>query len=371
MKRTDDEFETRDGVHLARTVWAPAHRDGGRSNSGDGDGGPRGGVLLIHGMAEHRKRYAALAETLAGRGFLVWAYDHRGHGDTAVGPESRRHIAPGNNWTALVEDARELLSALARVVAEAAAGAEADGGGEGLGAGNDAGTAPRPAPPPRAAAPPRTPGPLFALGHSMGSLVLRDALRDPPSPLCGAILMGTAGSGGLKAMVGRALAASVAAFKAPAAPSRLLNDLTFGPYNAAIADAQTEFDWLSRDTDEVRRYIEDPHCGEVMSAHFYRELARGIMRVSSRAAIEAIPHETSLLLMSGTEDPVGGPSGRGVREVAGRLERAGHPHVELRLRAGARHELLHELDRNEVIGEIADWLDDQASTCQKRPHPQE
>ena len=107
-----------------------------------------------------------------------------------------------------------------------------------------------------------------------------------------------------------------------------------------------------------------------MSAHFYRELARGIMRVSSREAIAAIPQETSLLLMSGTEDPVG-RAGRGVREVAERLERAGHPRVELRLRAGARHELLHEVDRQEVVREIADWLDHQVATCQNRPHKQE
>lgn len=358
--RTDDEFETRGGVPLARTVWAPAHGDGGRSSSGDVDGGPRGGVLLIHGMAEHRKRYATLAETLAERGYLVWAYDHRGHGDTAVDPKSRRHIAPGNDWTVLVEDVRELLAALGRALAVASAEADAEGSGA-----DGAGAAPRPA----AALQP--PGQLFALGHSMGSLLLRDALRDPPSPLCGAILMGTAGSGGLKAMVGRALAAIVAAFRAPATPSKLLNDLTFGPYNAAIPDAQTEFDWLSRDSDEVRRYIGDPHCGEVMSAHFYRELARGLMRVSSRAAIEAISHETSLLLLSGTEDPVGGTSGRGVREVAERIERAGHPGVDLRFRPGARHELLHEVDRHEVICEIADWLDDRAATCQNRPHQQE
>lgn len=171
-------------------------------------------------------------------------------------------------------------------------------------------------------------------------------------------------------MAGRALAAVVAAFKAPSAPSKLLNDLTFGPYNAAIADAQTDFDWLSRDRNEVHRYIEDPHCGEVMSGHFYRELARGITRVSSRAAIEALPRETSLLLLSGTEDPVGG-SGRGVREVAERLERSGHPDVELRLKAGSRHELLHEIDRHEVVREIADWLDHRTVTCQNRYHQQE
>ncbi len=356
MTRTDDKFETRDGVHLVRTTWDPAA----------GDGGPRGGVLLVHGMAEHRTRYVTLAEALAGRGFLVWAYDHRGHGDTAEDPESRRHIAPGDDWTALVEDARELLSALARALVDTGAGGPGRAGAETGGAGGA-----EPETVARTVAEPRTGGPLFVLGHSMGSLVLRDALRNPPSPLCGAILMGTAGSGGLKAVAGRAFAAVVAAFTAPQAPSRILNDLTFGPYNATITDPQTEFDWLSHDPDEVRRYIEDPCCGEVMSAHFYRELARGIMRVSSRAAIEAIPHEISLLLMSGTEDPVGGSSGRGVREVAERLERAGHPRVELRLRAGARHELLHEVDRHEVVGEIADWIDQQATTCQNPPHQQE
>jgi alpha-beta hydrolase superfamily lysophospholipase len=310
-------------------------------------------------------RYADLGEALAARGFVVWAYDQRGHGDTAQGPESRRHIAPGDDWMALVEDAGELLSALARALAgdeatrtEAASIEAADT--KARGAGIMAGS--------RAA--PRTGGPIFALGHSMGSLVLRDTLRNPPSPLCAAILMGTAGSGGLKAAVGRALAAIIAAFRPPHGPSKFLNDLTFGPYNHDIAHAETQFDWLSRDPHEVRRYIEDPFCGEVMSAHFYRELTRGIMRVSSREAIAAIPHETSLLLMSGTEDPVG-RAGRGVREVADRLERAGHPSVELRLRAGARHELLHEVDRGEVVREIADWLEHQVATCQNRPHLQE
>ncbi|MFP4374111.1 MAG: alpha/beta fold hydrolase [Spirochaetaceae bacterium] len=343
MKRNDDSFETRDGTRLARTVWEPSGGDGAAVRLGVGDGAAvrfgvaRGAVLIIHGMAEHRARYAAVAETLADRGFLVWAYDQRGHGDSAPTPQSRRHIAPGNNWTSLVEDARELLASLAHAFSRAGAGRG---------------------------------GPLFALGHSMGSLVLRDVLRHPPSPLCGAIMMGTAGPGGLRAAAGRALAAIIASFSPPDAPSKLLNDLTFGAYNAAVGDVQTEFDWLSRDSEEVRRYIDDPYCGEIMSAHFYRELARGMMRVSSPAAVGAIPHEISLLLLSGTEDPVGG-HGRGVREVAERLERAGHPRVELRLRDGARHELLHEIDRREIIDEIAEWLERRTATCQNRPHQQE
>lgn len=317
MERFEDVFETSEGVRLARTVY---------------DGGRRAGVLLIHGMAEHRGRYAPLAEALAADGALVWVYDQRGHGGSAPDAASRRHISPGNDWRAYAADARELLVALQQAVSSSGAG---------------------PAPP------------LFALGHSMGSLVLREVLREPPVPLCGAVLMGTAGPGGAKAHIGRLLAATIAAFKAPTAPSAFLNDMTFGAYNKAIPGATTEFDWLSRDSEEVRRYIDDPDCGEVMSAHFYRELARGIVRVSSRGARAAVPHETAVLLYSGAADPVG-DHGRGVEAVGEGLRGAGHPRVEVRLRDGARHELLHETDRAEVLAELARWITERTTACQKQ-----
>jgi alpha-beta hydrolase superfamily lysophospholipase len=283
-------------------------------------------------MAEHRRRYEDIAAALARRGFLVWVYDQRGHGDTPAGSESRRHIAPGDAWSGLVDDARGALRALAAEV------------------GTDSTTG--------------EPLPLCALGHSMGSLVLRDVLRHPPSPVCAAVLMGTAGPGGLKAAVGHVLSAFIAFFSAPSRPSRLLDRLTFGAYNKRIADAATRFDWLSRDREEVERYLGDPHCGEVMSASFFRELTRGMMRVSSAPAFSDVPPETSILLASGTEDPVG-DAGRGVREIAERFRSAGHPRVEISLRAGARHELLHETDREEATAEIVYWLEQKVAACQR------
>lgn len=332
MRRTDDWFETSQGVRLARTVWEPA---GAAASSGAGRGpqgwAARGGVLLVHGMAEHRRRYEELGTALAEAGFLVWIYDQRGHGDSPPGPDARRHISPGNRWEALVEDARAAMEALGEAL-------ETDSA-------SHAGA------------------PLCVLGHSMGSLVLRDALRRPPSPVCAAVLMGTSGSGGMRAATGHLVAGLLAAVSGPSRPSRVLNDMTFGAYNRAIADAATEFDWLSRDREEVERYIADPLCGEVMSAHFFRELTRGLMRVSSRAAFAEVPRETSVLLASGTEDPVG-DFGRGVREVAERFRAAGHPRIQVSLREGARHELLHETDRVDTVAEIVGWLGDRAAACQ-------
>ena len=156
----------------------------------------------------------------------------------------------------------------------------------------------------------------------------------------------------------------------PSAPCGLLNSMTFGDYNRAFPDAETGFDWLSRDRDEVQAYVDDPYCGEVMSAHFFRELIRGACRVNAPDALRASDRETSLLLLSGAADPVGG-FGTGVRTVVAGLQQAGHPAVELKQYDGARHELLHETNREDVLRDIGSWLEMKISACQNGNSSQE
>lgn len=350
MKRTDDWFQCSDGTWLSRTAWHPGaggDRRPGRENAAAAN--VRGGVLLVHGMAEHRQRYERIGSALCERGFLVWAYDQRGHGQSAPESWMRRRIPPHDDWGRLTEDARELLAGLAQAVSPTPT-ASANGG------------APAFDPTARGGANGGA-RPLFIVGHSMGSLVTRDLLTGPPVELCGAVLMGTAGDGGLKSRIGLRIAGAVSLVRSPSAPSKLLNDLTFSGYNARFTPAASEFDWLSRDPAEVETYLGDPDCGEIMSARFFRELARGIIRVSARRAFEGVDHGTKLLLLSGTEDPVGG-NGAGVREVAERYRRAGVQSVELRLYEGARHELLHETNREEVVTEIAEHVDSWAVACE-------
>jgi len=44
--------------------------------------GPRGTVLIVHGLGEHGDRYAHVAQWLSTRGFRVVSYDQRGHGQS-------------------------------------------------------------------------------------------------------------------------------------------------------------------------------------------------------------------------------------------------------------------------------------------------
>ncbi|HEY8039672.1 MAG TPA: lysophospholipase [Polyangiaceae bacterium] len=54
------------GVMLYTQWWRPC-------------GGPRGTVVLVHGLKDHSARYGAFAEALVARGLAVHAFDLRGH----------------------------------------------------------------------------------------------------------------------------------------------------------------------------------------------------------------------------------------------------------------------------------------------------
>lgn len=68
--------------------------------------GPRGTVLIVHGLGEHGDRYGHVAQWLSARGFRVVSYDQRGHGQSQ-GP---RGICPTPD--ALYEDLALVVDAV-------------------------------------------------------------------------------------------------------------------------------------------------------------------------------------------------------------------------------------------------------------------
>jgi alpha-beta hydrolase superfamily lysophospholipase len=181
-----EEFEVTDPDGLTTVVlrWAP-------------DGPPRAAVQILHGWAEHARRYDRPARALAAAGYVVYADDHRGHGQSGVRGDSLGDLGP-----------REMDGVLDAVRAVTAAIQE------------------------------EQPGlPLFILGHSWGSFILQAYLRTaPPAGLTGALLTGTT-------------------WREPGVP-RVRTEP-----NARFEPARTAYDWLSRDEAEVDLYVADPLCG--------------------------------------------------------------------------------------------------------------
>jgi alpha-beta hydrolase superfamily lysophospholipase len=128
-------------------------------------------------------------------------------------------------------------------------------------------------------------------------------------------------------------------------------------YNASDELTRTSYDWLSRDEDEVDKYIADPLCGDdnPLTYGYVAVLLETIADVMEPHAIARIPNGMPVLLLTGDRDPVS-ENGAQVRELERRLRDQGLD-VTARYYAGARHEVLNETNRDEVHRDLVEWLD--------------
>jgi alpha-beta hydrolase superfamily lysophospholipase len=315
MQSSTFTLTTPDGTEVFVNRWLP---DGTDANV-------KAVVQIAHGLAEHSSRYARFAQRLTDHGYAVYGSDHRGHGRTSGNGGGRGFFAERDGWQTVIDD---LHTVTERAREE-------------------------------------HPGlPVFLLGHSMGSFISRGYAAQYGSELAGLVLSGTAGGAGALGKVGIFLASTQARLRGHAHTSGLMNTLTFGQYNSAFKPVRTQFDWLSRDPDEVDKYVNDPDCGFVFSAGGFVDLLRGLETVNSDRSASRIPKDLPVHLVSGDKDPVGA-NGKGVRTVADQLRRLGVQDVTVTLWPDARHEILNETNRDQVEAEILEWLDSHLATARR------
>jgi alpha-beta hydrolase superfamily lysophospholipase len=263
-----------------------------------GDAPPLAIVHLAHGMGEHAARYRRLADALTEGGYVVYANDHRGHGRTAGSTVNHGDLGAGG-WPGLVSDISQLSSIARR----------------------------------------EYPGlPLVVVGHSMGSFALQGYLLDNSGLLDGAVLSGT----------------SAMDVIAPGIDPTKEADLT--AFNAAFAPARTDYDWLSRDPDEVDAYVADPACGFGLNPESMASMLGAMAETADPGRLSGIRPDLPILLLSGDADPLAG-GGSLIDLVADRYRQAGVQDVTVALYRGARHEVFNETNRDEVTADLVTWLD--------------
>jgi len=274
-------------------------------------------VQISHGMAEHAGRYSDFAKYLNSLGIGVYANDHRGHGKTAEKIENIGYFADKGGWDLVVNDMFQLTERIINTH-------------EGI--------------------------PVFLFGHSMGSFLARDYISREKSGVRGVILSGTAGDPGLMGSIGILIAKLSCRFKGRRTADKLLDKLSFGSFNKNFEPARTKFDWLSRDEQKVDKYVEDEFCGGVFSSGFFLDLFLGIKKINSQKNIEAISSDLPVLFLSGEKDPVGAES-RGVKKIIKEFQKTGLRDIEEKYYKNGRHEMLNELNREEVYKDISDWIE--------------
>ncbi len=282
------------------------------------DGKPRAVVQIAHGIAEHIDRYRPFMEFLADNGFVSAGNDHLGHGKSIRVPKEQGFFAEKDGWWCVVDDMDKLHSIMSKEYPEL---------------------------------------PYVLFGHSMGSFLTRTYLIKHPDRYDAVILSGTGHQSPALVLGGNAAASVMAKLNGAIGDGAKLDSLAFGTYLSKIENPRTKFDWLSRDTEQVDKYIADPLCGFVGKIGLYRDMMQGIKFITSEKNIAQMNKEKPVYFMSGDGDPVG-DYGKGVERAYKAFCNAGLHDVFMRLYPGGRHEMLNETNKEQVYQDILNWLNE-------------
>lgn len=276
------------------------------------DAEPRGVVQVIHGISEHIGRYEEFMTFLANHDFIAVGHDHIGHGRSVSPNGTQAWFSEECGWTFATADVRQIHRQILAQYPDL---------------------------------------PCFAVGHSMGSFLLRSYLMRRPKQLHGAVLVGTGHQKKMLVKTGELIANAQCQLRGTTRWKLLERSPRIGKAAARLARAQ-----ISRDKARTDKFEEDPLCGTVPTYGLIRDIIGGLEYITDPDMITKMDPAMPLLLLSGSRDPVG-EYGLGVRRAYHAFLEAGMEDVTMKLYPGARHEILNERNRYEVYYDILNWMD--------------
>ena len=197
--------------------------------------------------------------------------------------------------------------------------------------------------------------PMIVMGHSMGSFLVRNMMYKYPSVGDAYILSATASHPGLLGSIGKTVAHFNMKLMGKKNRTNMMTQLAFGDFNKKYKPARTKKDWLSRDVEVVDAYINDPYCMQIFTSQFYNDLLQGILDINDFKNIENSPKNKPIYMFAGDMDPVGN-YGKGPQIVYDQFVKAGVEDVELKIYPEGRHEMLNEINNQEVYTDLLEWL---------------
>ena len=280
------------------------------------EGDAVGIVQIVHGINEFIARYDDFARFLADNGYIVVMHDQLGHGQSISGHDSEDFFAEKNGWDYAVQDIRILHNMTAE----------------------------------------KFPGkPFFLLGHSMGSFLARTYLIRFRTGIDGVVLSGTGQQNPALIRGGLLMSAMEIRRHGPRYRSQRLLKMAFGKYNKRIQNPRTDYDWLTRNEEIVDFYVNHPLCGFDATASLLNDMLGGIAYISNTKNVARMKKDVPVMFVSGDCDPVG-DYGKGVIRAYKSFLKAGMTDVTMKIYHNARHEVLNEINNDEVYQDILCWL---------------
>jgi alpha-beta hydrolase superfamily lysophospholipase len=255
---------------------------------------PKAIVQICHGLGEHARRYDQMAATLNRAGFSVYADDHRGHGKTGLGQISKKLTKKlGNLGSGGIEATISQVEEVSKLI--------------------------------KSENPSKA---LIIVGHSWGSFIAQKIINKS-SELYDAVVL----SGSALTMPGY---------------------LATGDFNKVWKKlpGSTGYEWLSRDVEIQKKFVEDPLT--------FLAAAIKVFGVANSLKLFGKPSKNvrsdlPILVQVGEADPIGGEYSNKALVEAYR-KNAGTKDIELIVYHDARHEIYNELNKDEIIQDLIDWI---------------
>lgn len=269
-------------------------------------------VIIVTGMQEHSNRYDYLATILNKNGYQVYCLNHYGQGNNVS--DNKYGIVVKDFFDKMADTIFELYCDLYNKYQKE----------------------------------------IYIISHSMGSFICQNMVQRHKFSTKKLILIGTSGKMSL-ASLGYFIARIIVNKRNFNKPAKLLKALTIGKYSRAIKNKEYDADWISYNKENVVKYINDEACNYECSNGFYLYLIKGLATIHKNSRIKNIDKDLDIYIMVGEDDPVSNNSKTCYRLLK-QYKHLGHDKIELKVYKNARHEILNEDIKNEVIDDILKFL---------------
>jgi alpha-beta hydrolase superfamily lysophospholipase len=255
---------------------------------------PKAIIQIAHGLGEHARRYDHMAAVLNRAGFSVYADDHRGHGQTGVKQLENKQIKKlGNLGPGGMDATYKQVADFSKLIKSENPGKK-----------------------------------LVLLGHSWGSFIAQKVINNSSDFYDAAVLSGSA--------------------------LTMPGYLATGDFNKVWKKlpGSTGYEWLSRDVDIQKKFVADPLT--------FLAAAMQVFGVSNSLKLFGTPSkqvrsDLPILVQVGQADPIGGEYSNKALVKAYR-KNAGTNDIELFVYHDARHEIYNELNKDQIIQDLIDWI---------------
>lgn len=273
-----------------------------------------GVVVILHGMVECKEIYFEFAEYLAQRQYYVITYDHIGHGSSINHKDEQGFFANEQGEEYLTQDAQQIIAYAKSFQL-----------------------------------------PVFLYGHSMGSLIARNYMASSKQEVDGVILSGTIGpqwaiEGAIQ------LAEYMIAQKGPRYRSRKLNELVTTVSDWKFGPVEYPLEWTTRNKEYICTIQKDKKMNFIFTAAGFRDVFVLVKKTGQKENVEKIPKALPIFLVSGGDDLLG-EYGEGVKRLEDLYRKVGIRQVSVKIYEKARHSLMQEINREEVMKDIYDWIE--------------